>query len=76
MIREVHVYGRVASIGKDAGQANAQHIGLGKKLIERACEIGREQGFSQINVISSVGPREYYRKQGFADAGLYQVRGL
>ena len=76
MIREVHVYGRVASIGKDAGQANAQHIGLGKKLVERACEIAQAQGFKQINVISSVGTREYYRKQGFSDAGLYQVRGL
>lgn len=76
MIREVHVYGRVASIGKGAGQANAQHAGLGKKLIECACEIAREQGFSQINVISSVGTREYYRKQDFADAELYQVRDL
>lgn len=76
MIREVHVYGRVASIGKGAEQANAQHAGLGKKLIEHACEIARAQGFKQINVISSVGTREYYRKQGFSDAALYQVRDL
>ena len=76
MIREVHVYGRVASIGNGAEQANAQHAGLGKKLIEHACKMARMQGFKQINVISSVGTREYYRKQGFADAGLYQVRDL
>lgn len=76
MIREVHVYGKVASIGNGSENANAQHAGLGKKLIERACKIAREQGFSQINVISSVGTREYYRKQGFSDAALYQVRNL
>ncbi|CRH74012.1 Uncharacterised protein [Chlamydia trachomatis] len=29
-----------------------------------------------MNVISAIGTREYYRKQGFSDAGLYQQRSL
>ncbi len=74
MIREVHVYGRVAGLGK-SGQ-NAQHRGLGRALIERACELALEGGYGAINVISAVGTRDYYRKQGFTDNGLYQQRVL
>ena len=74
MIREVHVYGRVA--GLHQGGANAQHRGLGRMLIERACDIARENGCTAINVISAIGTRGYYRKQGFADNGLYQQRRL
>lgn len=74
MIREVHIYGRVAELHESGN--GAQHLGLGKKLIEAACEIAREQGYEKINVISSVGTREYYRNLGFEDGGLYQRREL
>ena len=74
MIREVHVYGRVA--GLHQGGENAQHRGLGRMLIERACDIARDNGYTAINVISAIGTRGYYRKQGFADNGLYQQRNL
>ena len=74
MIREVHVYGAVAHLHKRS--QGAQHLGLGKKLIERACEIAKDAGYSHMNVISAIGTREYYRKQGFCDAGLYQKRAL
>ncbi|MEE1273608.1 MAG: tRNA uridine(34) 5-carboxymethylaminomethyl modification radical SAM/GNAT enzyme Elp3 [Olegusella sp.] len=74
MIREVHVYGRTAHLG--AGDGNAQHRGLGRRLVGEACRIAREAGYTRINVISSVGTREYYRGLGFADNGLYQRRDL
>ena len=74
MIREVHVYGRVA--GLHQGGENAQHRGLGRMLIERACDIARENGYTAINVISAVGTRGYYRARGFTDNGLYQQRSL
>ncbi|WP_418316131.1 elongator complex protein 3 [Senegalimassilia anaerobia] len=74
MVREVHVYGRVA--GLHQGGENAQHRGLGRMLIERACNIARENGYTAINVISAIGTRGYYRKQGFTDNGLYQQRSL
>ena len=73
-IREVHVYGKVAAIDK-AGE-HAQHFGLGRRLIEKACEIAGDAGYRKINVISSVGTREYYRKLGFGDAELYQEKDL
>ncbi len=74
MIREVHVYGRVA--GLHQGGENAQHRGLGRMLIERACDIARENSYTAINVISAVGTRGYYRARGFTDNGLYQQRQL
>lgn len=74
MIREVHVYGQAAHLGK--ADSSSQHQGLGRALVTRACDIAREAGYGRINVISSVGTREYYRHLGFADAGLYQRREL
>lgn len=75
MIREVHIYGRVAELGSiEAG--GAQHLGLGSALVETACKQASAAGYSAINVISSVGTRAYYRKLGFIDDGLYQRRVL
>ena len=72
MIREVHVYGQAAHLGKS--DAAAQHQGLGRQLVERACSIAAAAGYERTYVISSVGTREYYRHLGFIDAGLYQMR--
>lgn len=75
MIREVHVYGQSLELGtSEAGRA--QHLGLGKQLIERAADIARERGYERLAVISAIGTREYYRKRGFEDRVLYQVRSL
>ncbi|AEB06710.1 Histone acetyltransferase [Coriobacterium glomerans PW2] len=74
MIREVHIYGVATRIAAQGG--SAQHRGLGRRLIERACDIAREQGYTKMNVISAVGTRAYYRRLGFVDAGLYQQRTL
>lgn len=75
MIREIHVYGQSLELGaSEAGRA--QHLGLGKQLIERAVELAREHGYRRLAVISAIGTREYYRKRGFVDGQLYQVRTL
>ena len=76
-IREVHVYGKVANIGDSA--TNAQHLGLGTKLIEKATEIAKEADYKQLNVISAIGTREYYKSRGFTTFTkdkLYQVEEL
>ncbi|MBN1681579.1 MAG: tRNA uridine(34) 5-carboxymethylaminomethyl modification radical SAM/GNAT enzyme Elp3 [Anaerolineae bacterium] len=75
MIREVHVYGQALSVGEDV-PGRPQHSGLGTLLIERAVDIAAERGYARLAVISSVGTRAYYRKRGFADGDLYQIRPL
>jgi elongator complex protein 3 len=73
MIREVHVYGQAVEIGEST-PGRAQHAGLGTALIERAAAIAREHGYTRLAVISAVGTRGYYRKRGFVDGALYQIR--
>jgi len=75
MIREVHVYGQSLSLGEEA-PAHMQHSGLGARLIERAAAIAAGRGFRCLAVISAVGTRAYYRKRGFEDGALYQLRDL
>jgi elongator complex protein 3 len=75
MIREVHVYGPALNLGEDS-RGEAQHIGLGARLIERARQIARGAGFRRIAVISAIGTREYYARLGFAIDGLYMSSNL
>ena len=75
MIREVHVFGQSLEIGADIKGA-AQHLGLGKKLIEQASLISLQAGFTHLAVISAIGTREYYRKRGFTEGELYMLKAL
>lgn len=75
VIREVHVYGPALEIGAvSAGEA--QHSGLGTRLIEEAVRIARESGFRRLAVISAIGTRVYYRKLGFEMGELYMARAV
>ncbi len=71
IIRELHVYGQVEQLGQQ-GEGKTQHRGYGKKLINSAKKLATEKGFTKLSVISAIGTREYYRKQGFDDGVLYQ----
>lgn len=75
MIREVHVYGPALPIG-DESQGEAQHMGLGSLLVERAKVMAREAGYGYIAVISAIGTRAYYARHGFALGGLYMTAVL
>lgn len=75
IIREVHVYGRVADLGEPA-QGRAQHAGLGARLVAAAAALAQGAGFARMAVISAVGTRAYYRRLGFEDGRLYQHRTL
>jgi elongator complex protein 3 len=75
MIREVHVYGPAVPIG-EASNGEAQHIGLGTQLIDKAEELARDAGFDRIAVISAIGTREYYARLGFELDGLYMTKAL
>lgn len=75
IIREVHVYGPALNLSTDSS-GEAQHLGLGTKLIERAKELADAAGFPKIAVISSIGTREYYQKRGFELEDVYQVAKL
>jgi len=74
LIREVHVYGEAKQLIKRQKfdkEAGVQHLGLGKKLIERAERLAKENDYHKIAVISAIGTRGYYRKQGYKLDKLY-----
>jgi len=68
IIRELHVYGQLVSIG---GDKMVQHSGLGKQLLSRAEEIVKSHNFAKIAVISGVGVRGYYKKFGYKLKNTY-----
>ncbi|MDR1448430.1 MAG: tRNA uridine(34) 5-carboxymethylaminomethyl modification radical SAM/GNAT enzyme Elp3 [Candidatus Ancillula sp.] len=78
MIREVHIYGASVALNPQelSGASKTQHKGLGRKLIAEAENIARMHNRKFIRVISAVGTRDYYRKQGFSDSELYQIKEL
>lgn len=77
LIRELHVYGSLQSLKtqEESGQ-KVQHSGLGKQLLETAEKIAQKSGFTKLSVISGVGVREYYRKQGYELEGTYMVKNF
>ena len=75
MIREIHIYGSSVEVGKKDAQ-KTQHQGLGKNLIELASKMSKEKGYKKLAVISAIGTRKYYEKNGFKLENLYQVKEL
>ena len=75
LIREVHVYGQSLPVGGEQSGA-AQHVGLGRMLIARACDIAANRGYSDLAVIAAVGTRKYYEARGFERGELYMHHPL
>jgi len=71
IIRELKVVGRELSLGKRTKEA-LQHRGYGKDLMNEAERICKEEfDKKHLFVLSGVGVKEYYRKLGFKDNGVY-----
>lgn len=74
-VRELHVYDTLVAIGEhDLG--SSQHKGFGKRLLEKAEQIAREHGYKKCAVISGVGVRGYYEKNGYKKIDTYMVKEL
>jgi elongator complex protein 3 len=74
LLRELHVYGELVSVG--ARRAKTQHQGLGKRLLFQAETLARLAGYTQMAVISGVGVRGYYKKLGYSLHKTYLVKTL
>jgi len=74
LVRELHVYGQMRKVGDRGGDAKAQHMGFGGKLMRRAEQIAGEHGFAKMAVIAGIGTRKYYAKLGYHLEGTYMVK--
>ncbi|MDH7507594.1 MAG: GNAT family N-acetyltransferase, partial [Candidatus Thermoplasmatota archaeon] len=71
IIRELKVVGRELSLGERTREA-MQHKGFGKDLLNEAERVCTEVfDKKHLFVLSGVGVKEYYRKLGFKDNGVY-----
>lgn len=75
LIRELHTYGSLVPISTTDANAS-QHRGLGKRLLAEAEEIAHKHGFEKIAIISGIGVREYYHKQGYELEGTYMSKKI
>ncbi len=76
VMRELHVYGSLVPVGKDAESEEWQHRNFGKMLIARAEEITSDAGFSRLAIMSGIGVRPYYQRQGYERNGPYMIKEL
>lgn len=75
IIREVQSFGRQIKISEKANNS-AQHRSFGKRLIAKAEEIAKKNGYAKVAIISGVGVREYYRKLGYILEDTYMLKSL
>jgi elongator complex protein 3 len=76
IIRELKILGREIPIGRKNGKG-WQHRGHGKELIDEAGRICSEEfDKKHLFVLSGIGVKEYYRKLGFKDDGVYLRKTL
>ena len=75
LVRELHVYGSVVSVG-DRNAKAWQHKGYGKSLLQEAEQIAQEEGAEQILVTSALGARDYFRKLDYEPMGVYMGKSL
>jgi elongator complex protein 3 len=76
LMRELHVYGSLVPVGMDAGSEEWQHRSHGMTLLAKAEEITRGAGFRRLAIMSGIGVRPYYRRQGYERNGPYMIREL
>ena len=76
IVRELHVYGQALKLGQRS-ESGIQHFGIGKKLINEAEKISKEEfDADKLLIISAVGTRGYYRKLGYFLDGPYMAKKL
>jgi elongator complex protein 3 len=74
IVRELKVNGPMVPIG-DAPEDEVQHRGMGRKLLEEAWKITRDElGLRRLFVIAGPGVKPYYRRLGYHDQGPYLVK--
>ena len=76
VVRELHVYGQLVPVGGHSSSA-WQHQGFGKVLLKEAERVAREDyDLKRLLVISALGTKQYYMRQGFRRDGVYVSKNL
>jgi histone acetyltransferase (RNA polymerase elongator complex component) len=74
LLREVRVYGMVTQVSKDP--KHVQHRGIGKRLINYAENIAKENKYNKMAVIAAEGNKKYYEKLDYIEHQYYMIKKL
>lgn len=75
IVRELKVFGESVPLGETHEKA-LQHRGFGKRLIKIAEKTAGDLGLEKIAVMAAIGTKDYYRKLGYEDDGVYMSKKL
>ena len=75
LIRELHVYSTLSNVG-ERNEYSTQHKGYGRRLIEKAEEIAKENGFNKMAIISGTGVRNYYRRFNYKLENTFMIKNI
>jgi elongator complex protein 3 len=73
LVRELHVYGPEVPVGQHRS-GSWQHSGFGRKLLAAAEEQANRIGANKVLVLSALGTKEYYRREGYHPLGPYMYK--
>ena len=68
-------YGKTVQVG-DTSVDSTQYRGFGTNLLKKTEDIAQENHFTKMAVISGVGVKNFYRKNGFTDGQYYLIKKL
>jgi elongator complex protein 3 len=75
LIRELHIYSTLSNVG-EKNEYSTQHKGYGRRLIEKAEEISKENGFRKMAIIAGTGVRNYYRKFNYKLEETFMIKDI
>jgi ELP3 family radical SAM enzyme/protein acetyltransferase len=75
LIRELHVYGKLIEV-HSKNKTHNQHLGFGSRLLFEAEKISIMHNYYKIAVISGIGVRNYYKKNGYVLEETYMTKFL
>lgn len=77
LIRSLHVFGNLVSVGKNKEKDSWQHKGIGEKLLKRSEKIVKEEyDKSKMSILSGIGSRPYYRQFNYSLEGTYMTKKI
>jgi elongator complex protein 3 len=75
LVRELHVYGPEVPVGRHRSRC-WQHTGFGRRLLAEAEGQARRAGAAKVLVLSALGTKQYYRREGYRARGPYMFKAL
>jgi elongator complex protein 3 len=75
LVRELHVYGPEVPVGRHR-IGSWQHLGFGRRLLAEAEEKAKRAGANKVLVLSALGTKEYYRREGYGQLGPYMCKRI